>query len=355
MLNDPMSRQGLVEVFYSLVESGELRPDALISERVSPADAAELYSRLQTGSVAPIAACFDWSLLSHPLAAMEIADTRLTPEDDAQDRLAGYTGATGHRPMRLLRVAAGEAFDALGAGLVADWIAGRPDALVMPAVGNTPEGVYASLSQLRRSGRLDTSRIRVAQLDEYLDLERDDPRRLRAWLERIFCEPLAIDSGRLLALDGSSHEPAAMCQAYEDAVREMGGVGVAILGLGPNGHVGFNEPPSDREARTRVVALTDASLASNRTYWPPPLGVPRRAVTAGMSLLLNARWKLLLVAGGGKREILLRSLTGPIGADNPASFLREVEGVTVLVDDAALPDDDYRAMQAAVSDPLPRN
>lgn len=111
-----------------------------------------------------------------------------------------------------------------------------------------------------------------------------------------------------------------------------------MLGLGPNGHLGFNEPPSGPEAPTRVVDLSEKSVLSNARYWGGEESVPRRAMTAGMDLLLGARRTLLLVSGAGKREILRRVVGGPVSPEVPASFLRRMDAVTVLADGETLPD-----------------
>src|SRR5205807_8145018 len=114
-----------------------------------------------------------------------------------------------------------------------------------------------------------------------------------------------------------------------------GGYDLSVLGLGPNGHLGFNEPPCDAEVPTRMVELTEASIESNTHYWGGRERVPRRAVTAGMAQLLAARQTLLVVSGAHKREILLRAVIGPITPDVPASYLQQVANVTVLADRAA--------------------
>ena len=130
-------------------------------------------------------------------------------------------------------------------------------------------------------------------------------------------------------------DPEGACRAYDRALQAAGGFDLAVLGLGPNGHLGFNEPPCGREAPTRVVSLTPQSVESNARYWGGPEQVPRRALTAGMAVLLTARRILLLAAGESKADILRRTLEGPINPDVPASYLQTVPGVTVIADRAA--------------------
>ena len=229
--------------------------------------------------------------------------------------------------------------DATAARIVTDWLAASPAGTLMPALGTSALGVYAALGRLREAGRLDTRRLRLVQLDEYLGVARDDRRSLIGWLERDVAGPLAIPLERVLRLAGDTPNPATECRRYDAAVAAAGGIDVAILGLGPNGHLGFNEPPSDVLAPTRLVDLAEASLASNARYWGDREEVPRRALTAGMDVILAARRTLLVVRGASKQAILRRLITEPAAADLPASWLRTTSGVMLLADRAAWPAD----------------
>jgi glucosamine-6-phosphate deaminase len=237
--------------------------------------------------------------------------------------------------MRLIVAADYEAMSQIGADLVEAIVADRPEATVLVATGDTPMGLYRELAARRQQGTLDTSRLRAIQLDEYLGLEPDDRRSLYGWMTRSFVEPLAIPPAQVIPLPGQPADAAAACRAFEAAVRGAGGIDLAILGLGPNGHLGFNEPPATADAPTRVVELTPESIESNARYWGGIDQVPLRALTAGMDLLLAARQILLVVSGAHKKAILERTLQGPITGDVPASYLRQAENVTVLADRAA--------------------
>jgi glucosamine-6-phosphate deaminase len=177
--------------------------------------------------------------------------------------------------------------------------------------------------------------VSIVQLDEYLGLEPDDRRALFGWMERTVIQPLAIDAGRVARLPTDGDVDAA-CAAFERELDARGGLDLVILGLGTNGHLGFNEPPSSASSETRTVDLTADTIAANARYWGSERDVPTRAVTLGLRPLLEARHILLLVAGASKHAIVRRALEGPVGEDIPASFVREARGaVTVLVDRAA--------------------
>jgi glucosamine-6-phosphate deaminase len=226
------------------------------------------------------------------------------------------------------------AFARVAADAIAAVVAAQPTATIVPATGETPIGVYAELAARRRAGSFDPSALTVVQLDEYLGLEPGDRRSLFGWMDRALLQPLGITDGRVVRLpvDGD----AASCAAIDRDLEEGGGIDLAILGIGDNGHLGFNEPPSSADSGTRVVALTPGTIDANARYWGTVEDVPTEAVTLGLRSLLAAREILLLVSGARKHDIVHRALEGPVGANVPASFLREAPGaVTVLVDRAA--------------------
>jgi glucosamine-6-phosphate deaminase len=230
-------------------------------------------------------------------------------------------------PAELARVAADR---------IAALVRQKPDAVILAATGNTPMATYARLASMRAAATLDTSRLRIVQLDEYLGLTAGDPRSLYGWMSRALLQPLAIDASRVIRLDGTTVNSATTCQAFDSAVAAAGGIDLAVLGLGLNGHLGFNEPPSPPDAPTRPVTLTDASLASNAAYWGDRARVPRTALTAGMPTILKSRQILLLVSGASKRDILRRVTAEPATPEVPASLLQTCPHAVILADRAAV-------------------
>jgi glucosamine-6-phosphate deaminase len=205
------------------------------------------------------------------------------------------------------------------------------------AVGNTPMGMYRLLSERKQSRTFDPSGLHVFQLDDYEYLTEDDERSLIRWLNQSVIEPWDIPEEHVVTFrqTGSAADNERVYSAYERAVREAGGFDIAILGLGPNGHLGFNEPPSTPNSRTRRVTLTQESIQSSALYWGGVERVPTGGITAGLDLLLESRHILLLVTGRSKRDILHRSVLGPMTPDVPASYIQNHPQVTILTDRAA--------------------
>ena len=223
----------------------------------------------------------------------------------------------------------------VGADLAAETITRNPASWVVVATGRTPMGLYAELASRRRAGLIDAGQMTAVQLDEYLGLAAGDRRSLHGWMRRSFLEPLEIPEDRVitLPLDG---DLARGCSAFDEAIEARGGLDLAILGLGQNGHLGFNEPPSDDQARTRRVQLSPVTIEANARYWGVASDVPSEAVTVGLHSLLAARRIVLVVSGEGKHEIVREVVDGPVVPAVPASYLQEAEGdVTVVVDRAA--------------------
>ena len=220
----------------------------------------------------------------------------------------------------------------VGADVVAGVVHDDGPVTIVPATGETPVGMYAELAERRTRGDLDTDGVSIVQLDEYLGLAPDDRRALFGWMERTVLEPLAIDPGRVARLPTDGDVDAA-CVEFDRALGRRGGIDLAILGLGDNGHLGFNEPPSAATSPTRAIELTPATIRANARYWGSTSDVPTRAVTLGLRPLLAADTIILLVSGARKHHIVHRALEGPVGEDVPASFLREAAAnVTVIVD-----------------------
>jgi glucosamine-6-phosphate deaminase len=255
--------------------------------------------------------------------------------DPTHSAPAAAAAARGIFDMRLILAEDYDDLSDRAARLLADAIAAKPDLALVPATGDTPMGAYARLAAIAAAEGIATARLRVFQLDEYLGLPAGDRRLLAGWMERALIRPLAIPEDRVVRFDSDAPDPAMTCAAWDAALADAGGADLVVLGLGPNGHLGFNEPPTARDAPTRAVDLTPESIRSNGPYWGGEEFVPRRAVTAGMAPLLAARRVLLLVAGERKHGILHRALGGEATPGVPGSWLRTAAADVVVIADRA--------------------
>lgn len=211
------------------------------------------------------------------------------------------------------------------------------------ATGRTMEPVYAALvAQLDALSAAERQALRAGwlsfNLDEYVGLGPADPHSFAAFMARHLLEPLGLDPGQVRLPDGLASDPVAEARRYGAALTAAGGIGLQLLGLGLNGHVGFNEPPCGAAATTRVVELCPTTRRQNAAaFGGDPAAVPARAITLGMAEILAAERILLVVIGAAKAPVLARLLHEPPSPELPASWLQGHPAVTLVADREALP------------------
>ncbi|MCC7321788.1 MAG: glucosamine-6-phosphate deaminase [Rubellimicrobium sp.] len=224
------------------------------------------------------------------------------------------------------------------ARVIAATLRDRPDAVLGLATGGTMVPVYASLARMIAAGGIALARARSFNLDEYVGLPPDHPQSYRHFMNTHFATPTGMDPARMDLPSGIAPDPQAEAARYEAALASGGPVDLQLLGLGGNGHIGFNEPGSSAESRTRVVTLDPRTVKDNARFFGPGEEVPARAITMGIASILAARRILLVATGPGKAAAVRAMLRGPVGPDCPASFLRRHLAVTVILDRAAAAD-----------------
>jgi glucosamine-6-phosphate deaminase len=200
------------------------------------------------------------------------------------------------------------------------------------------EQVYERLVDMHHSDDLDFSSCRTFNLDEYVGLAPDDPHSYRHYMDEYFFNRVNIDRRNTHLPNGLAEDLDAECLAYEARIRQAGGIGLQILGLGRSGHIGFNEPLSALRSRTRVKALTQTTILQNAPLFGGAFMVPPRAITMGVGTILDARRVVLLATGAGKADIVARTVEGPITSMISATALQLHERCTVIVDEAAAVD-----------------
>jgi glucosamine-6-phosphate deaminase len=218
----------------------------------------------------------------------------------------------------------------------------RPRRPLGLATGRTMEPVYSAFAALVQAcSPLERDTVRDQwssfNLDDYVGLAPQDDGAFAGEMRRSLCQPLGLDPDRVRLPDGLASDPVAEASRYSAALRQAGGVGLQLLGLGMNGHVGFNEPPCGADRRCRCVSLSDSTRQANAAaFGGDPARVPARAITLGLAEILQAERILLVVTGAAKAPILRRLLEGPPSEDLPASWLHTHPSVCLLADASAL-------------------
>ncbi|MDQ0789108.1 glucosamine-6-phosphate deaminase [Streptomyces sp. B3I7] len=224
----------------------------------------------------------------------------------------------------------------LVANALARLVGHKPDALLGVATGSTPLPVYQALGAKVRAGTVDTSRVRIAQLDEYVGLPAEHPESYRSVLAREVLQPLGIGMDAFMGPDGTAEDVQAACEAYDAALAGAGGVDLQLLGIGTDGHIGFNEPCSSLASRTRIKTLTEQTRVDNARFFDGDIAqVPHHVITQGIGTILEARHLVLLATGEGKADAVAATVEGPVAAVCPASALQLHAHATVVVDEAA--------------------
>jgi glucosamine-6-phosphate deaminase len=222
------------------------------------------------------------------------------------------------------------------AGSVVSAIHEHPDLVLGLPTGRTPIALYRELVMLSLARRLDWSRVRTFNLDEFVGLGADSPGSYHRFMHEHLFRQVGVPAGNVGFLDGRATDLEGECERYETAIQRAGGIDLMILGIGANGHIGFNEPCDVLPARTHRVTLEEPSRAGNALWFGGDVtAVPRQALSMGMATILNAREVVLMATGEGKSEAVREMIKGGITTRLPASFLQVHPHVTVMLDDDA--------------------
>jgi glucosamine-6-phosphate deaminase len=201
------------------------------------------------------------------------------------------------------------------------------------ATGSTMLGMYRELARLHREEQLDFSRVLTFNLDEYLGLSANHPQSFHQFMRQNFFSHVNVAAGNIHIPDGSiKGNYQQYCAAYEESIRAAGGIDLQILGIGRNGHVGFNEPTSSLGSRTRLKVLSKETIEDNRKFFAAEEEIPQCAITMGIGTILEAKRILLLASGASKAAAIAKAIEGPVTASVTASALQLHGDVTFIVD-----------------------
>jgi glucosamine-6-phosphate deaminase len=222
------------------------------------------------------------------------------------------------------------------AALVVEQLSNKPASVLGLPTGQTALPIYDALVALHRAGRVDFSQVHTANLDEFVGLSRTDPRSFRGFMQRHLFRHINVPADHVHFLSGDARDSERECARYERLIASLGGIDLQLLGVGRNGHIGFNEPARDLQLRTHRVRLRLETRRANAGPFGRRISeVPREALSMGMATILQAESIVLVAFGRSKTPALASALSGRISTNKPVSFLQLHPCVTVIVDRAA--------------------
>lgn len=222
------------------------------------------------------------------------------------------------------------------ANIISAQIIMKPDCVLGLATGSTPVGTYRQLIEWYKKGDLDFSRVSTVNLDEYRGLKHTDSQSYYYFMQQNLFKHVNIRENATFVPDGTNPNAKEACAAHEEIIRSLGGIDLQLLGLGNNGHIGFNEPGAAFEKETHCVDLTKSTIEANARFFDSVDEVPTQAYTMGIRTIMQAKKILVVVDGEGKADIVARAFWGPVTPEVPASILQMHPNVTVVADEAAL-------------------
>ena len=222
------------------------------------------------------------------------------------------------------------------ANIISAQVIMKPNCVLGLATGSTPIGTYDQLVEWYNKGDLDFSEVTTVNLDEYKGLPRTNDQSYYYFMHQHLFDRVNIDPERTNVPNGMEPDAEKECGRYEELIRSLGGVDLQLLGLGHNGHIGFNEPGEAFEKETHCVDLTESTIEANKRFFASADDVPKQAYTMGIKTIMQAKKILIVVNGENKADIVERAFFGPVTPEVPASILQLHNDVTLVGDEAAL-------------------
>ena len=239
--------------------------------------------------------------------------------------------------MRIIRTKNYDEMSRKAAAIIAAQVIHKPNCVLGLATGGTPVGTYKNLVEWYKSGDLDFSEVSTVNLDEYRGLPREHRESYWSFMHRNLFDHVNIPQDRINLPDGTNMDADAECKRYDAVIASMGGVDLQLLGIGHDGHIGFNEPGEAFELETHCVDLTAETIEANKRFFDGNVDlVPKQAYTMGIKTIIQARKVLMVANGAGKAEIIKKAFFGPVTPEVPASILQMHPDFTLVGDEEAL-------------------
>lgn len=228
-----------------------------------------------------------------------------------------------------------EEMSKLAAEEMAKTVEENPSAVLGLATGGTPVGMYKELIKMNKEGKIDFSKITSVNLDEYVGLDGEHDQSYRYFMNTNLFNHINIDKSKTFVPNGKAEDVEKECKEYDERIEKLGGIDVQLLGIGNNGHVGFNEPADELSLGTHLTGLTESTIEANARFFEKKEDVPTQAITMGLGGIMKAKKIILIASGAGKAEIIEKLIKGKITTQVPASMLQMHNNVVVIVDEAA--------------------
>lgn len=238
--------------------------------------------------------------------------------------------------MRILMGKNYEQMSRKAANLISAQVILKPDSVLGLATGSTPLGLYETLISWYMKGDISFKNCRAVNLDEYVGLSPDNSQSYAYFMEKNFFRYIDIKPENTFIPDGKNTDKEAECRRYDEVISRLGGVDIQLLGIGNNGHIGFNEPGDEFKTGTNYIKLSDSTVEANSRFFEDKNDVPKYAYTLGIRSIIQSKRIVLVASGEGKAEIIERALFGPVTPKVPASILQMVPDLSVCGDEAAL-------------------
>ena len=237
-----------------------------------------------------------------------------------------------------MRVIVTENYDELSekaAKIIASQIMLRPDCVLGLATGSTPEGLYKRLIKLYNEGEVDFSKVTSFNLDEYYPISPENNQSYRYFMNEKLFSHINIDMDKTHVPNGETKDVSKECAEYEKMIEDAGGIDLQLLGIGVNGHIGFNEPDANLNTLTHITGLTESTIEANSRFFESRDEVPTKAITMGIATILKARRIVLLASGKAKHSAVSELLNDDITTENPATMLKVHPDITLICDKEA--------------------
>lgn len=221
------------------------------------------------------------------------------------------------------------------ANIISAQVIMKPNCVLGLATGGTPLGTYAQLIEWYRKGDLDFAEVTTVNLDEYRGISKENPQSYWYFMHQNFFDHINIQPARVHLPDGANLDAQAVCKGYDSVIHELGGIDLQLLGLGRDGHIGFNEPNVAFELGTHCVELTESTIEANKRFFESKEDVPREAYTMGIKSIMQARKILMVVNGADKADVVEKAFFGPVTPEVPASILQMHPDFILVLDQEA--------------------